>query len=328
MVFPEVVSIGEVLVDFIPNEIANLKGLTSFQKCPGGAPANYIVGMSRLGVKTAFVGKVGDDPFGDYLRDVLQSEGVNVANLVKATNGERTTLAFVYYDNDMDRDFFFYRNNSADVNLTAEEIDSKLFQKTKYLHFGSLSLTEEPVKSATYRAIDICKENNGQICFDPNIRVDLWKNDEMLRAAIEQALEKVDIFLPSLTELQFLYNKKNFDEQDAIDYFFTKFPLKMIILKKGKEGCIIKERNGYFLTIPSFEVEIVDTTGAGDGFNVGFIFGLLNELSIEEAGIVGNAIGALVVQKKGAMTSLPFRNELEEFLQKENIPIKLKQKKA
>lgn len=324
MVLPKVVSIGEILVDFIPNEIANLKDLDSFQKCPGGAPANFIVGMARLGIKTAFVGKVGDDPFGEYLRDVLYSEGVNVTNLVNATNGERTTLAFVYYDNDMDRDFFFYRNNSADINLTPEEIDSKLLQKTKYLHFGSLSLTEEPVKSATFRAINLCKENNGQVCFDPNIRADLWKSEELMRETIEQALEKVDIFLPSLDELQFLYNKENFEEQAAIEYLFTKFPLKVVAVKKGKEGCIIKERNGYFLTIPSFEVDTVDTTGAGDGFDAGFIFGLLNELPYEEAGIVGNAIGALVVQKKGAMTSLPFRNELEAFFQKENIPIKLK----
>lgn len=326
MALPKVVSIGEVLVDFIPNEIAKMKDLGSFQKCPGGAPANFAVGIARLGVQTAFVGKVGDDPFGDYLREVLHSEGVNVANLVKATNGERTTLAFVYFDKDMDREFFFYRNNSADVNLKPEEIDSKLLQKINYLHFGSLSLTEEPVKSATFRAIDLCKKNNGQVCFDPNIRASLWETEELLRETIEQALEQVDIFLPSVAELQFLYNKANFDEQTAIDYLFTKYPLKIIALKKGKDGCVIKERNGYFLTIPSFEVEIVDSTGAGDGFNVGFIFGLLNELSIEEAGIIGNAIGALVVQKKGAMTSLPSREDLEAFLQKEKIPIKLKQK--
>ncbi len=326
MFLPEVVSIGEVLVDFIPDKITNLKDLASFQKCHGGAPANFIVGMSRLGVKTAFIGKVGDDPFGEYLRDVLQSEGVNVANLVKATEGERTTLAFVYYNNDMDRDFFFYRNNSADVNLSAEEIDSKLFQKIKYLLFGSLSLTEEPVRSATLKAIDICMENNGQICFDPNIRVDLWENDKVLRENIELVLEKVDIFLPSLSELQFLYNEENFDEQAAIENLFTRFPLKVVVLKKDKDGCIIKERNGCFLTIPSFEVEIIDTTGAGDGFNVGFIFGLINELSYENAGIIGNAIGALVLQKKGAMTSLPYRTELEIFLQEQNIPIELKRK--
>ena len=98
----------------------------------------------------------------------------------------------------------------------------------------------------------------------------------------------------------------------------------MIVVKKGKDGCLIKERAGHFLTIPSFDVELIDTTGAGDGFNVGFIFALLNNLTLEEAGIVGNAIGALVIQKKGAMTSLPYRNDLEEFLAKQNISIELK----
>jgi len=324
MVPPSVIAIGEILVDFIPNEIAVLKDLDSFQKCPGGAPANYIVGLARLGVDVAFIGKVGDDPFGEYLREVLISESVDTTNLVKAKNGERTTLAFVYFDAEMDRDFFFYRKNAADINLTSEEIKSDLFRDVSFLHFGSVSLTDEPIRSATFQAIDLCKQRGGKVCFDPNIRTSLWETKEEMRTQIELALEKVDIFLPSQNELEFFYNEKEFDEQKAVNDLFKKYPLELVVVKKGKEGCIIKERSGHFLTIPSFDVEIIDTTGAGDGFNVGFIFGLLNDLSLEEAGIIGNAIGALVIQKKGAMTSLPNRNDLEEFLAKQNIPIKLK----
>ena len=324
MVPPSVIAIGEILVDFIPNEIAVLKDLDSFQKCPGGAPANYIVGLACLGVDVAFIGKVGDDPFGEYLREVLISESVDTTNLVKAKNGERTTLAFVYFDAEMDRDFFFYRKNAADINLTSEEIKSDLFREVSYLHFGSVSLTDEPIRSATFQAIDLCKQRGGKVCFDPNIRTSLWETKEEMRAQIELALEKVDIFLPSQNELEFFYNEKEFDEQKAVNDLFEKYPLELVVVKKGKEGCLIKERSGHFLTIPSFDVEIIDTTGAGDGFNVGFIFGLLNDLSLEEAGIIGNAIGALVIQKKGAMTSLPNKNDLEEFLAKQNIPIKLK----
>ena len=247
MVLPVVISIGEILVDFIPSEIVPLKDLSSFKKCPGGAPANYIVGLSRLGIPTAFIGKVGADPFGKYLREVLEEEKVNTTNLVQATKGERTTLAFVSYDEKRDRNFFFYRKNSADINLVPEEIDKGLFKEISFLHFGSVSLTDEPVRSATFRAIDYCKENNGKVCFDPNIRLDLWNSEKDLGTIIGKALEKTDVFLPSLNELEFLFPKEGFNEQKIIDNLFETYPIEIVVVKKGKEGCLIKSRDGFDL---------------------------------------------------------------------------------
>lgn len=320
---PEILAIGEILIDFIPNKISTIRDLETFQRFPGGAPANVIVGLSRLGASTGFIGKIGNDPFGEYLTAILEKEKVDTTFLLKAKKDKRTALAFVYFDEDLDRDFFFYRSNAADIALEPKELHFDYFKKIQLLHFGSVSLTEEPARSATYKAIEYCKKNGGKTSFDPNIREDLWKSKEILLETVENALEKTDIFLPSENELRFLFSEQKFQLEKAIDNLFDRFPIEIIVVKKGNEGCVLKKRNGFLATIPSFEVEVNDSTGAGDGFNAGFLFGLWKKLSLEEAAIIGNAIGALVVGKKGAMKSLPVRKELEDFLKNQKIEIVL-----
>ncbi|MFW9923090.1 MAG: carbohydrate kinase, partial [Candidatus Thorarchaeota archaeon] len=190
MLLPDILAIGEILIDFIPSKIAPLKDLDSFQKCPGGAPANFAVGIAKLGLHSGFIGKVGNDPFGKFLIDFLEKSNVDTRNIIIANEGERTTLAFVYYDEKLDRDFFFYRNNSADIKLQAQELKSDYFVNSKFLHFGSVSLTHEPSRSAIFQAIDYCKKNGGKISFDPNIRLDLWKDEKSLRKILKEALDK------------------------------------------------------------------------------------------------------------------------------------------
>ncbi|MBK5112031.1 MAG: carbohydrate kinase [Candidatus Heimdallarchaeota archaeon] len=315
------ISIGEVLVDFLSEDVGTLNTVKRFQKCPGGAPANFAVGLARLGVDVAFIGKVGDDPFGKFLTNVLKNEKVNIDNVIKAQKDERTALAFVSLDEDAERDFVFYRKNAADLQLTEKEIKSDYLTNAKYIHFGTVSLTEEPSRTATITAIDKCRGAGGKSCFDPNLRLDLWENLKTLREIIDKILRKTDILYPSLEELKFILQREDIEEQEAIDLIMKKYPIEIVALKMGKEGCLIKKREDFFLAVPSFEVQVLDTTGAGDGFNVGFIFGLLEEKSIQEAGVIGNAVGALVVQKKGAMTSLPTREELQEFLKNQNVEI-------
>lgn len=319
---PDVIAIGEVLIDFVSTKSSSKKHLT-FQQCPGGAPANFIVGLARLGINTAFIGKVSNDPFGQFLINTLNEEGVQTTNVLKAVRGEKTALAFVFHDENNERDFLFYRENSADQNLFEDEINKDLFKNIKYLHFGSVSLTEEPLRSATFAAIDLCKENGGKISFDPNIRLDLWEFNELDFNVIKRALEKTDIFLPSSDELQYFSENRKITEQQLIDELIADFNLEIVVVKKGKDGCLIKQKNGFFAKIPSFEVPVKDTTGAGDGFNAGFLFGLLNGNTIEEAGIIGNAVGAFVIQRDGAMTALPTFDELANFLVEQKITIDL-----
>ncbi|NHJ49169.1 MAG: hypothetical protein FK733_15380, partial [Asgard group archaeon] len=180
---------------------------------------------------------------------------------------------------------------------------------------------ENPSRETILDVLFFCKERGIKICFDPNIRLDLWDNEEYFRTMMDVYLSLTDIFYPSKEELLFILNDNTLNEQEAIDKLMDKYPIKIVALKLGKDGCLIKKRDDFFLTIPSFEVPVIDTTGAGDGFNAGFIFALTEELSLEEAGIIGNAVGALVIQKKGAMTSLPTRFELVDFLMKQQLRI-------
>ncbi len=321
MDFPVVISIGEVLIDFISEDTGTLDKVKGFQMCPGGAPANFAVGLARLGVKVAFVGKIGDDPFGKFLFKTLSDEKVNVENVVMAQKDERTALAFVSLDQNAERNFLFYRKNAADLQLIEQELNRDYLINAKYIHFGTVSLTEEPSRTTTIAAIDECRNAGGIACFDPNLRLDLWENPETLRLIIDKVLNKTDILYPSLEELKFILQVEDIEEQEAIQQIMEKYPINIVVLKRGKEGCLIKKRDDFFLTVPSFEVDVLDTTGAGDGFNAGFIFGLIEEKSIQEAGIIGNAVGALVVQKKGAMTSLPTREELQQFFKKQKVEI-------
>ncbi|MBN1328777.1 MAG: carbohydrate kinase [Candidatus Heimdallarchaeota archaeon] len=313
-------SIGEVLIDFLSDEIVSLEKVKAFKKYPGGAPANFAVGIARLGLDITFIGVVGNDPFGEYLISFLNTEGVNTNYIDKAHNNEQTALAFISLDDVGERNFIFYRNNAADLTLSPEKITSDIFNECEYLHFGTLSLSAEPSKSATLKAILECKKKGGKICFDPNLRMDVWKSEKVLRETILQVLLYVDILYPSYHELSFILGKEML-EKEAINELMEKYPLEIIALKKGKDGCLIKSRDDYFLTIPSFDVSVIDTTGAGDGFNVGFIYGLSTGKTLEEAGILGNAIGALVIQKRGAMTSLPTQNELKEFLINQRVTL-------
>ena len=319
---PEVIAIGEVLIDFVSLDSTSEQRL-GFQQCPGGAPANFIVGIARLGVNTAFIGKVSNDPFGEFLINTLAKEGVQTTNVIKAIKGEKTALAFVFHDENKDRNFLFYRENSADQNLFTEEINEDLFKNIKYLHFGSVSLTEEPLRSSTFAAIDLCKKHGGKISFDPNIRLDLWEYNELDFNVLNKVLEKTDVFLPSSKELKYFTENKKLSDQEIMDELFSKYDLDIIAVKKGGDGCLIKQKNDFFAEMLSFDVPIIDTTGAGDGFNAGFLFGLLNGNTLEEAGIIGNAVGAFVVQRQGAMTALPTYEELKSFLAEQKITLDL-----
>ncbi|NHJ49842.1 MAG: carbohydrate kinase [Asgard group archaeon] len=311
---PKVISIGEVLIDFIAQEKGSIEDVTTFQKCPGGAPANFAVGLARLSVDVAFVGKVGDDVFGEYLKKTLENEGVITDHISKGKPDERTALAFVSLDKDAERNFLFYRNNAADLKLTKEDIPLDKISKAKYLHLGSVSLTDNPCRDTIFEVIEVCKEAGVKICFDPNIRLDLWENELQLRKTLEKVLPFVDICYPSKEELFFILDKTTSDEQEAINLLMEKYPIDIVALKLGIDGCLIKKRDDFFLSIPSFDVPVIDTTGAGDGFNAGFIFALVNDRGLEVAGIMGNAVGALVIQQKGAMSALPTNTDLAVFL--------------
>ena len=314
----KVISIGEALIDFIPNQkVCELKDVISFERVAGGAPANVSAVVAKLGGKSNFISKLGKDAFGDYIIETLKEANVNT-DYVLRTDKANTGLAFVSLKEDGNRDFSFYRNPSADMLLSAEEICVEDFNEKDILHFCSVSLIDAPIKEAHRRAIEIAKEKGCLISFDPNVRLPLWKNPEDCRKAILEFLPLSNIVKISDEELEFITGIK--DEKEALDFLLTG-DVKVIIYTKGTNGAefITKER---VIFSPSFKVSAQDTTGAGDSFIGSLLYQVaegeysleqlvdLSEEKVQEILTFSNATAALTVCKKGAIGALPLKEEV------------------
>lgn len=314
---PMVACLGEVLIDFVAEEMGPLESVSSFRKCPGGAPANVAVGISRLGVTCGFIGKVGADAFGKFLKTSLKKNGVNIEGIVE-TKEAPTALAFVSRTKTGERHFLFYRKPCADVLLTENDLHQDWLRNIKYLHVGGVSLSRNPSRQTTLRAIEIARTNGVDIIFDPNLRLDLWPGGiHECRKILRQVLVGTDIFLPSQQELLLIMDTEQID--DALSRAHELGP-STICVKCGADGSriSIKTAKGKYDQFfqKALDVNVVDTTGAGDGFNAGLIVGLVKGMKLREAVRQGVAVASLVITKIGAMTALPTEQELTQFLMK------------
>ena len=301
----KVIAIGEALIDFIPHEKGRaLNDVENFLRVPGGAPLNVAAAVAKLGGKSQMLTKLGQDGFGDAILNEVKPLGVDVSRISR-TNEANTALAFVSLREDGERDFSFYRNPSADMLLSAEEICVEDFNEKDILHFCSVSLIDAPIKEAHRRAIEIAKEKGCLISFDPNVRLPLWKNPEDCRKAILEFLPLSNIVKISDEELEFITGIK--DEKEALDFLLTG-DVKVIIYTKGTNGAefITKER---VIFSPSFKVSAQDTTGAGDSFIGSLLYQVaegeysleelvtLSEEKVQEILTFSNATAALNVKK-------------------------------
>lgn len=307
-----VLCLGEALIDFIPLDFDNL----TYQKAPGGAPANVSVGIAKLGGEATFLGKVGDDVLGHFLQETLAGYGVNT-NSMLFTDDVRTGLTFVTLEPSGERHFSFYINPSADQFLQIDEIDGSLFKQHKIFHFGSISQINEPSKSATFESIQKAKEAGMLISYDPNFRPSLWDSVEQAKETILATISNVDILKVSDEELFFLTGCT--DLQEGIN-LLPKLPL--IIITLGASGCMYRFKDDIGM-IPALKCQPVDTTGAGDAFVSGVLYLLnesvktLSELTEPElADMIRFATisGGLATTKNGAMTGLPTLKEVEQLL--------------
>ncbi|MDF2786969.1 MAG: fructokinase [Neobacillus sp.] len=316
-------SIGEVLIDFIPlQKGAALKDVVAFERAPGGAPANVAAAVAKYGQKAAMISKLGNDAFGDFLVEKLIEAGVETDKVYR-TGDANTALAFVSLKENGERDFSFYRNPSADLLLSKEEIDPAWFQAGDILHFCSVDLVESPMKQAHKKAIAAVSAGKGLVSFDPNVRLPLWENPEDCRIAILEFLPSADIVKVSDEELEFITGIK--DESVAIQSLFVG-NVKAVVYTKGAAGADLFIKNGRFES-SGYSVEPVDTTGAGDAFIGGFLYQLLelqsNPENLEEVlrdhqeHILkfANASGALTTTGKGAISALPNKSEVEELIE-------------
>lgn len=314
----DVVALGELLIDFTPAGISE-NGNVLFERNPGGAPANVVACLATLGKRTGFVGKVGDDDFGRFLRQVLIDRGISTQGLLLDV-GEQTTLAFVHLQPDGERSFSFYRRPGADTRLRPDEIPPEMLD-TRIFHFGSLSLTAEPARSATKAALRLVRDKNILISYDPNLRPPLWQSLDEARGEMLDVMHMADLVKISLEELEFLTGST--DLEGASQSLQQDYDLKMLLVTLGKEGCYYRlgDLCGH---VPGFKVQSIDATGAGDAFLGAILFQIL-KLDKDLTDWTGedlirsvrfaNATGALATTKKGAIPAMPSLDEIEQLLE-------------
>ncbi len=315
---PDIMAIGEMLVDF--TAVTEENGDIFYKQNPGGAPANVAVMAAKLGVSSGFIGKMGKDMFGTYLKETLENEGVDTKG-VKLDKGYSTTLAFVRKNEDGDRDFVFYRNNSADLNLSYSEVNLKLIDSCKLLHFGALLLTSEPSKSAVINTVEYAKQQGKIITYDPNWREHLWSSRAEAVKAMRSVLRYVDIIKVSELELQIITDSGNLLPSIAK---LLNEGVKVVCITQGAKGCIIATRKG-IERFPTFDVETIDTLGAGDSFFGAFISQIIksgksmDELDmndLREYAVYANACGSLSSTKVGAIPAMPTHDEIMALVEK------------
>ncbi|KAK7270809.1 hypothetical protein RJT34_26250 [Clitoria ternatea] len=321
-----VVCFGEMLIDFVPTVGGvSLAEAPAFKKAPGGAPANVAVGISRLGGSSAFIGKVGADEFGYMLADILKQNNVETSGM-RFDPSARTALAFVTLRADGEREFLFFRNPSADMLLSESELDKNLLKKARIFHYGSISLIDEPCKSAHLAAMSIAKKSGCILSYDPNLRLALWPSPEAARKGIMDIWNEADIIKISEDEIRFLTGGDDpYDDNVVLKKLFHP-SLKLLIVTEGSEGCryYTKEFRG---RVAGVQVKPVDTTGAGDSFVSGILYCIATDQTIlqeekrlQKALYFANVCGAITVTERGAIPALPTKESVLQF-SPEALPI-------
>lgn len=318
---PEVICLGELLIDFIASQKDIPLGESpAFEKAPGGAPANVAVGLAKLGVQAGFVGKVGDEHFGRYLKKTLQQNKVDTSYLI-LDKQTRTTLAFVSRFSHGQNEFTFYRHPGADMMLKPSEIKERYFRRARIFHFGSISLGSQPSCSATLKALKLARKHKLLISYDPNLRLSLWDSPQAARKAIWLGLKHADVVKISDQEWKFITGTNNLD-QGCRKLF--KLGIKLVVVSLGPKGCYYNNGcvSGY---VKGFKVKDIDTTGAGDAFMASILAAIMKQpshrgklsltrLKLKDMLKFANAAGAITTRKIGVILSLPRRREVDQFL--------------
>ena len=313
----DVTALGEILIDFTPCGKSEA-GQRVFEQNPGGAPANVLACLNKCGKKTAFIGKVGDDMHGQFLVDVLNDSEICTDGVVVDDN-VFTTLAFVDLSDSGERSFSFARKPGADTCLTQNELKEEIIKDSKVFHIGSLSLTAEPVKGTTFKALEIAKEAGCIISYDPNYRAPLWDSKEAAIKGMRSVVSYVDVMKISDEETALL---TGIVEPEGAAKKLVDRGASVVAVTLGVDGALVCTKEGSMI-VPGFKADMVDTTGAGDSFWGGFLKCLLDsgkrpgEVSLEEAAEFakyGNAVASLCVGKRGAIPAMPTVEEIEERL--------------
>lgn len=313
----DILCFGDLLIDFVPLESGlPLADVPAFKKAPGGAAANVAVGLSRLGVQSAFMGKVGDDPFGHFLKRTLEDEGVDTTPM-RLDARARTALAFVTLEASGERDFLFYRHPSADMLFVPDEVDRNAIERASVFHFDSISLAAEQPRQTALFAADEARKSGRTISYDVNLRLPLWSSADEAKRGILAGLSRAHVVKLSDDELEFMTGRR---DPAAIREHLWHDGLKLAVLSLGGAGSVLLTADGED-HVPSIAVTPVDTTGAGDGFVAGLLAAIhaspdifADRTKLVEAARFANAVGALTTTERGAIPALPSRSQVENAL--------------
>ncbi len=315
----DVIALGESLIDFACLS-TDEDSYPTMAAHPGGAPANFLAALQKYGAKTAFITKVGDDTFGKLLAGTLQKAGIDTAALCVDPN-TFTTLAFVTFNDEGDREFAFARKPGADTQLCHDDLRFDLIDQAKIFHFGTLSLTDEPARSATYEAVRYAKDHGKLITYDPNLRKPLWRTMDEAREQILWGLSMADVIKISDEEVEFLWGE--ISNEDAAKKLHEEFGIKLAFITLGKNGCFFsnKQTSGH---VPGLTgLATIDTTGAGDIFGGSAVYGILQsgkapeELSLDELTSITRfacTAAGLSTPRPGGIFSVPSMDEVKALL--------------
>lgn len=312
----DVVALGELLIDFTCIS-TDSEGYPTMAAHPGGAPANFLAALSKFGAKTALLGKVGTDAFGKMLTATLNNAGIETRGLV-AANDVFTTLAFVTLDETGNREFSFSRKPGADTCLTYEELDLSLIDEAKVFHFGTLSLTDEPARSTTYKVVDYAKGKGKLITYDPNLRKPLWNNLDTAKEQLIWGLTKADVVKISDEEVEFLFG---LGVEDGADYILKNYNVKLVFVTCGADGCYFKNAVASGMVPSLRDIKVIDTTGAGDIFGGSAVWKLLQlgaspealtEAELRDVVRFACTSAGLSTAKAGGISSVPDYQQVME----------------
>ncbi|MBB5182479.1 carbohydrate kinase family protein [Catenisphaera adipataccumulans] len=315
----DVTAMGELLIDFTPCG-TSAGGRALFEQNPGGAPANVLVAVSRLGLKGAFIGKVGKDMHGEMLKETLEADDIDVSGLVVDPN-YFTTLAFVQLK-DGERDFAFARKPGADTQITVDEVELDVVHNTYIFHFGSLSLTDEPSRSATFYAIEEARDAGAIISYDPNYRAPLWKDERTAKIFMRDVIPYVDIMKISDEETRLLTGVD--DPMEAAEKLLDQ-GVKCVVVTLGAGGATMCTKN-FTVQADTVKREVVDTTGAGDSFWGGMLAQFakyrvkpdsITEAQAKQFINFANTVAGLTVEKRGAIPAIPDLEAVEKELKQD-----------
>ena len=319
---PRALCLGELLIDFVSTTFdVTLAEAPGFAKAAGGATANVAVGLARLDVDSGFIGKIGDEPFGDFLRQTLERSSVDTTHLISEP-GSRTTLAFIATRSDGAKDILFYRNPGADTLLRPDEIDETYVQAAEVFHYGSCSLSHRPCRDATVRAIQYAKDAGAFISYDPNLRLMMWDAPEDAKHWIWEVMSYANVVKAADEEWEFITDTP---ELEVGSERILEAGVELVIVTLGEHGCYYNNgsHQGY---VDGFKVEVVDPLGAGDGFVAAMLTQIMHASSgvqklpdfdnnqLQEIMRYANAAGALTTQQIGVIPALPTASEIKTFL--------------